>query len=245
MKRKNAFTMAEVLITLGIIGVIAALTIPNLVNEYQKIQYVAKLKKVDSQFNQALVKMAIDNGCPTDLACTGFFTSGTDYTIFGNEIVKYFKVVKNCGIEKNKGCGISTYNRRYDGSGAFEDFDTNIAYKFLTEDGISYIVGSYADNCNNDSGHAVLGYSKKICGWVRVDVNGAKGPNYWGRDIFQFYITNGKGPLLYPSGGREEYINNWWNYNGANKCSSTSTGDDKDGQYCTGRVIENGWIMDY
>ena len=43
-KRKRAFTLAEVLITLGIIGVVAALTIPTLISNYQKKVTVAKLK---------------------------------------------------------------------------------------------------------------------------------------------------------------------------------------------------------
>ncbi|MCK7521137.1 MAG: hypothetical protein MZV64_27335 [Ignavibacteriales bacterium] len=37
-----------------------------------------------------------------------------------------------------------------------------------------------------------------------VDINGPKkGPNYFGRDMFRFYITNGKGALLYPYGGSD------------------------------------------
>ena len=51
-KYKKAFTLAEVLITLGIIGVVAAITIPGLITKYQKLATVVKLKKVYSQLNQ-------------------------------------------------------------------------------------------------------------------------------------------------------------------------------------------------
>jgi len=42
---KKGFTLAEVLITLGIIGVVASLTIPTLMANYQKVQYVTGLKR--------------------------------------------------------------------------------------------------------------------------------------------------------------------------------------------------------
>ena len=53
VEKKSAFTLAEVLITLGIIGVVAALTIPNLVNNYQKHQTAIKLKRFASILRQA------------------------------------------------------------------------------------------------------------------------------------------------------------------------------------------------
>lgn len=43
---KKAFTMPEVLITLGIIGIVAAITLPALIGKYQKIQTINQLKKV-------------------------------------------------------------------------------------------------------------------------------------------------------------------------------------------------------
>lgn len=41
----RAFTLAEVLITLGVIGVVAAMTLPTLIQNYQEQEYVNKLKK--------------------------------------------------------------------------------------------------------------------------------------------------------------------------------------------------------
>lgn len=52
--RKQAFTLAEVLITLGIIGVVAALTIPTLIANHKKQEVVTKLKKVYTVMNQAI-----------------------------------------------------------------------------------------------------------------------------------------------------------------------------------------------
>ena len=53
MKNK-AFTLAEVLITLGVIGVVAAMTLPTLINNIQGEQYRSKFKKDISLLNQAI-----------------------------------------------------------------------------------------------------------------------------------------------------------------------------------------------
>ena len=50
-KRKYAFTLAEVLITLGIIGVVAALTMPALIGHYKKVQTIAQLKKYTARYS--------------------------------------------------------------------------------------------------------------------------------------------------------------------------------------------------
>jgi len=61
-EKRAAFTLAEVLITLAIIGVVAVMTIPTLISDYQKQVTVTKLKVTYSTINQALRLSAIDNG---------------------------------------------------------------------------------------------------------------------------------------------------------------------------------------
>lgn len=58
---KRAFTLAEVLITLGIIGVVAAITLPSVIANYQKEETVAKLKKTYSVVNQAILQSIVEN----------------------------------------------------------------------------------------------------------------------------------------------------------------------------------------
>ena len=60
--KKAAFTLAEVLITLAIIGVVAAMTIPTLINSYEKNVTVTKLRKFHSMMNQAIRLSEVDNG---------------------------------------------------------------------------------------------------------------------------------------------------------------------------------------
>ncbi len=78
--KKNAFTLAEVLITLGIIGIVAALTIPALVGNYRKKVVETKLKKFYSIMSQALTMSEIENGPAKDWP-TGFndYAESLDY----------------------------------------------------------------------------------------------------------------------------------------------------------------------
>ena len=61
-KMKKGFTLAEVLITLGVIGIVAAMTIPTMINNYQKKVTVTKLKLAYSQLYNAIKLSEVDNG---------------------------------------------------------------------------------------------------------------------------------------------------------------------------------------
>lgn len=241
----KAFTLAEVLIVLGIIGIIAALTIPTIVNNYQKQTYITGLKKFYTTTNQVLLEMANDNGTPGSLAGTGLFAAGTTSTSFGDEFVKYFKVAKNC--QTDTGCWPDKTFRNYDAamtSNTIDQWDQNtLFYKFITTDGMSIMLRTLTDSsgtqdCNSNK---ALSFAKdlkasKVCGFIYVDVNGLNGPNIMGRDTFELYITDGKGPALDAYGAKDTYI--WWGSNGF--CSTRTIG-----YSCAARVIEDGWQMTY
>lgn len=256
LRKKYAFTLAEVLITLGIIGVVAALTIPSLMANYQKTSEVAALKKAYAEITEAIKLMANDHGCADDLKCVGLFSNADDNTAdniaLGNEFKKYFKLSKDCGATDNPGdegnCLSDSAAYNYDGfsDGDRDNLNSHYGnyYKFMTADGFGVALWSYS--CDN-IGYAVpnshLNISE-ICAEIVVDVNGLKGPNNFGRDIFDFYITNGKGPALYPNGGSEELD--------ADQAWIDSSGDlkfcydqDTSGLKCAARIIEQGWQMKY
>ena len=95
-KRKTkAFTLAEVLITLGIIGVVAALTMPSLVTNYQKKATVTQLKKAYSEIAQAIKLSQIQNG---EINNWDFSLSGTDF--YYQYLQKYF--IKNKEIQNKE-----------------------------------------------------------------------------------------------------------------------------------------------
>ena len=100
MKRQNAFTLAEVLITLGIIGVVAAMTMPSLLNATQGKQYVTAYKRALATMSQAgAMNYALDD---TDFSCTD---SGCVRTILENRM----NVVKKDGTKLyfNDGSSVS------------------------------------------------------------------------------------------------------------------------------------------
>lgn len=242
---KRGFTLAEVLITLGIIGVVAALTIPTLINNYQKKEYVTQLKKSYSQFTEALKLMSADMYCTNDLACTGLFNYDTDEdrNNFGNEIVKYIKTVKNCTNLNGEGCMSNLVSSNIDGSGDRDTLDESGAFQFIATDGSSYRIDSVmAGNCKNDqSGGIENSKLTEVCATLTIDVNGPqKKPNNFGRDIFIFWITNKA--ILYPYGGKDD-LSPWKDRTTGDILSCSS--DIVDGNSCAGRIIEEGWQMNY
>jgi len=244
MSRGNTgFTLAEVLITLGIIGVVAAMTIPTLVANSQKAQYVTALKKVYTNFNQSLIQYSADNGCVGDLKCTGLF--GGDSSAVGTILAPYFQIAKNCGV--GLGCFSKNISGNIDGTGVrTSNINSNSTggsaiYKFITADGIHIALLSN-ENCGPYDSSGATHSMDQVCGSLYIDVNGDKGPNNMGRDIFQFYITNGRGPELYPYGGQDD-LEKVWNADLSNlQCNGTNN---LDGQLCAARVIEEGWQMNY
>ena len=60
--RRVAFTLAEVLITLGIIGIVAALTLPSVITNHQKQKTVSYVKKFYNEINNAVRMAVVDNG---------------------------------------------------------------------------------------------------------------------------------------------------------------------------------------
>lgn len=238
----SGFTLAEVLITLGIIGIIAEITIPSLMFDMQKQNWVVTLQKSYTTFNQALIKVANDNSCPGDLRCTGLFDGSVTMQDFGDAVSSYFKVAKNCGLNSNQGCFSNSVGPNYDGTGTRNttyDTATSNSYRFITADGVSVLITSNSDNCGSVTG---FNYLTQMCGQVFFDVNGLKGPNNFGRDIFRFYISNGKGPLIYPLGGKDVNVSGtsgWWK-NGDN-CNLNNPL----GTRCAGRIMEESWQMKY
>lgn len=240
----TAFTLAEVLITLGVIGVIAAITIPILLQATSKQTYATSLKKFYVNFNQVLQQVNLDNSCTNDLKCTKLFASGTTQTSLGTNLVKYFKITKDCGVSTTDNCFASATNSNYDDSGSTDSYNRMDGYKFLTVDGMSVYIENYIDNCTSSWSSGVgTDYMSQVCGLVAVDVNGPQKPNRWGIDAFFFFITNAHGSVLYPMGGINDKswgVEHWWN--GTNKTCQTGA---TIGYYCAGRVIDDGWEMKY
>jgi prepilin-type N-terminal cleavage/methylation domain-containing protein len=165
LKFKKAFTLAEVLITLGIIGVVAALTLPSVITNYQKQQTVVQLRKVFSDLSNSVRLSEVDNG-PMDSWDFPYGTNTTETIPFLEKYyLPYFKGAKfitsnDIVYETNEG---GTFRRDYG---------------ILLNNGV--ILWFYMSVKVHQEG------VHDGCIFIFADINGTKGPNKLGRDVFVF-----------------------------------------------------------
>ena len=185
LNKHRAFTLAEVLTTMGIIGIVAAMTIPNLLVQHRERENVTKLKTVYSTITQAYTRATTEFGSPEAWGMTAANSPEGAENI--NRILSpYFNVTQNC--HTNGGCwydGILTgINKERSGIniGTDSSFST-----FSTVDGVQFAFNVEEPECKG-----VFGTTRglqNVCATFTVDVNGKKFPNQYGYDIFKFYIT--------------------------------------------------------
>lgn len=175
------FTLAEVLITLGVVGVVAALTISNLVENYRERQTVVRLKQTYSILSQAFLHMVEENG-------TLDTWSDNSQEFLKQEFLKHLTVVKSCndnywcfanssGLTHNSGIGFSSYTLN---NGVVIGIGTRITNN--GEESWGHCFYKIASSQNKGSIH------QGRCGSIQVDINGKKGPNKTAQDIFTFYL---------------------------------------------------------
>ncbi len=208
----KAFTLAEVLITLAIIGVVAALTIPTVVIKYQKQETVTKLKKFYNQMMQAINISQTENA----YISTWDFGTGTDASATQDFLDQYLyphlKIAKNCGTSK----------------GCFTPAAYLLNGQSSTLDGLNFIKTVFGD------GSAVSVYKSTQDSLIfYFDTNGLKKPNTRGKDIFEFKLskTPSRGMYFYPTGfenTRIQLINS-----GCNKMH--------EGFHCAALIMKDGW----
>lgn len=226
-KNQIAFTLAEVLITLLIIGIVASLVIPALINDTQKAEYVTKLKKESAVLQQAFKLLAMDAGGTIlnnpNFNCSGSSCKTTASANAMNDFATKLNVVKNCG--NDYGCWYTT-SRKYLGSGEGSpnlDFSWGTNYgKAVLSDGTIMLIDIYNNNCGDSTGATPVGSPlyKSICGVISIDVNGVKGPNQMGRDYFEFWITK---TGIYPTGSFNDGFTCYTNsasYNSSDGCAN-------------------------
>jgi prepilin-type N-terminal cleavage/methylation domain-containing protein len=231
MKNKilGGFTLAEVLITLGIIGVIAALVIPALMQNSQKQQYVTAYQKGLSTLSQALTEVSEEYGCVGDLACTGLFDAAGGVSQIESErlvtaLTNSLKIVNNCG-----GTGTDCFPKtvKYLNNAGSETLGAETA-TFAMADGFSYAVRNLGLNCTAG------------CITAYFDANGFKPPNKYGRDVFLFYV-NRSGKII-PHGSTAA---DWQSPSDNNVWQNCRLDLASNGLGCSARIIQQGWQMNY
>ena len=261
--KKSAFTLAEVLITLGVIGVVAALTLPTLITNYKNKVYVNQLKATLSTLSTGINKLMIDSGCEgSDLMCTGLFPNKIDATYYDNldkAVKKAFKEVKSC-TNNSKECEYSVNGLNYKfhtsqsnlgvTSGSFGDFNSKGMYTYILPNGVIFYIANR--KCTQTSYPTISTKLQYRCADVAFDVNGKKSPNILGRDLF--YYTVAQDGTFYPYGGVEfaKFFSgdSWENSNyyylkSALNNNNCDTEKSSIGYACAARIMNDGWVMKY
>lgn len=220
---KQGFTMAEVLITLGVIGIVAAMTIPNAVSNYKKQVIEKKLMRIYSTVSNALNRSISEYG---DWSQTNVGTSeNLQSTIATKYIAAYIPGAKPFNLDlRQTGYGVRALG--------FPHFDSGSKIILPT--------GEILSVCwLHDGRTGITGYM------IVVDLNGPKKPNELGRDIFfmVWALYNNK-LLMY---GDREPVWLGLDYNGKensyetiyNKCKVNGMNGQFD--HCGALIQRNGW----
>lgn len=223
MHKQKAFTLAEILITLGVIGIVAAMTIPGLINNYQKKQTVMRLKETYSIIQQAIRLSQEEYG---EIEAWDTTLNGHDF--FHRYIADYVKWMDEySSTELNQ----KVQRKLLDGRNY-----TGTTYNHKNSSHFTLINGSMVSMNLNSSKEGGL--------WVGIDVNGLAKPNMIGRDTFLFFCSSEYG--LRPLG--EQGSPSSWRFAGNTYSRSTVKGSNylacaknKSGYWCSALIIQDGW----
>lgn len=221
--RKQAFTLAEVLITLGIIGVVAALTIPMLMTHIANIRNSAILKE-DYSILQQVMRYAYDDGASSAITTLNNNAQMQDW--FDEYLLPYMKVGRVCYDES--GCWSEKLTKQLNGVVA-----PNMLVGKVGQGTVCFILNNGSNVCEDDYRkneiHNMYGVDiQSDFGIVMfVDVNGMANPNMYGKDVFIFVSSDDKYSPAGSSVSPEDAISN---------CKLTGTG-----ALCANVVKSNGW----
>lgn len=223
-KKFTGFTLAEVLITLGIIGVVAALTIPALIQNNKNQQIISKLQKAYATISQAIKLSEIDNGAVSTWTY-GDGTAARSESFMDTYLVPYLRVAKNCQDTLSSGCwgnvSGAAYYHYYLNTGT-DTLQTAVALTDGTYIGLNAISGA---------------------AFIFIDINGPKEPNRLGRDIFELMITptavsnfrlNEQNPGLYFYGAG-------LSRDSLKSSSALGCNTSEAGRYCGAMIQLDGW----
>lgn len=172
--KKSGFTLAEVLITLGIIGIVAAITIPVLMQSFQKEATLQRAKKVYTIFSQLNLAIIKDSGSYVSLG-TAYSLNDLN-TVYTTYISPNMKIVEDCGNTAGK-CWPNSPSKYLWGSTTIDLSTRTDSRYFVLSDGTSIV--------------AYLGSSGDLQIWFDID-GPSKGPNTVGTDIFNLDLYNSK-----------------------------------------------------
>lgn len=225
----TGFTLAEVLITLGIIGVVAAMTMPSIIQNVQMSILRNQFKKAYNTFTNAVAKTRYDMG-EYDVECyywmnnpygaakcnsyneynecnlwtmaddspliSGYNGPMSECVKFHNEFKKQLTIVNDCPDHAyDNGCApLYTYGRDFVSGNPSGSYSVsalrNTQAMYVSKDGMIFMPWDNNFGMPN----------------MTIDVNGKKGPNKWGYDIYSFALMGDNKGSVVVRGGSPGYV---------------------------------------
>ena len=219
---KKGFTLVEIMIVVSIIGVVAALTMPQLINNYQEQVTVSRVKETYSIFQQAYDRAVQDRG-PMRYWDIGTGNNSASAEKLYNYFKPYLLKARECGTATNSGCFAQNYTAMFSNQSYIYQPETTNTYagRGVLPNGTAFFFWS-AGNSNHS-------------GAIKIDINGVKGPNKAGVDFFNFGVgPSGITPSYTPIDQKGQY-GEYCKYNDSSQYN---------GVMCTGWITSNG-NMDY
>ena len=226
-RKRAAFTLAEVLITLGIIGIVAAMTIPGMIVKHQKQVAAKRLEQTYSILSQALVRSQADYG---DMSTWGISVSTAidpdnenQHSDLIADFLKHLVPYLQLSSEPVYKADITKFgyqNPYHTKNGKTYTFSKKVCLVELAN-GVSLFVGI--------NGNGTTVYTLPT---IYVDINGKQGPNVIGRDMYLFTFDAGTTKRLQPYGYQytiEEL---------KEKCKKEG---ENGNNTCAALIMKNGW----
>jgi len=232
--REAAFTLAEVLITLAIIGIIAAITIPSIVANHQKRTLETQFAKSYRTLQQVVNLAVAEHGGIE----TWNWEDSMTYAKQEEFVKKYFyprlNIAKYCSVNSPGGCFPDLYYKRLDGSN-WSRFSNRIEPQAILADG-SLIRFAFVVNGLQNSSRTMF---------IAVDINGAKKPNTIGLDYHEFIFLAKTGEFLPIGMVNETYNEEIGGYERYSK-EEIYEGCNKDNPWqCSARIVVDGFKINY
>ncbi len=225
--KKTGFTLAEVLITLGIIGVVAAMTIPILMTAYQKKQTVTRLKRAYSIVQQSIRLSEDENG---EVESWDTKLNGDEF--FKTYLANYIKYLDKYTSQElwDKAPRKNLNGSNYTGTTYNASSRTTAHFTLLDGSMVSM-------NMNQVNENGI---------WVGIDVNGLAKPNTIGKDTFLFFFSSKYGLRpLGDAGTPAKWLFGTYSRNkvGPKGSSYNACKQNGTGYWCAALIMNDGWEM--
>lgn len=240
--KRKAFTLAEVLITITILGIISVIILPALKNNADKVSWAKGLAVNTNILKNGFERMLADNEADT-LDLTPLWTKAYEeddlYDVVKKELRKYF-VFNKFEKQNEDPYKVIEYNgTEYEGINGLKLYLSNGAIIYFSHRN-PFTTNKDCDTIKENGGNLC-----ETNAYIIIDVNGKNGPNTLGKDIFGYFLDNHG--YLYPEGGKDAVV-----YGDTEKntplWNSTEGCKDKtpvNGLACTARVVEEGYKINY